>query len=133
MQKVIVVDHDPSWPDIFERLRGGIWPSVAGVAISIEHVGSTSVRGLAAKPIIDMTIVVPGADAVRTVIERLAEIGYRHRGDLGVPGARHLTAPPIRRSIICMPVFWGMKACGIIWRCGIICRAIRWRRRSTAS
>jgi GrpB-like predicted nucleotidyltransferase (UPF0157 family) len=93
MPKIIVVDYDPSWPDRFERLRTGIWPSIAGVATTIEHVGSTSVRGLAAKPIIDMTIVVPDAEAMRTVIERLATIGYRHRGDLGVPGREAFDRP----------------------------------------
>ncbi|MDB6083609.1 MAG: dephospho-CoA kinase/protein folding accessory protein, partial [Gammaproteobacteria bacterium] len=55
--------------------------------------GSTSVRGLAAKPVIDMTVVVPAAAAMRTVIDRLAMIGYRHRGDLGVTGREAFARP----------------------------------------
>jgi GrpB-like predicted nucleotidyltransferase (UPF0157 family) len=93
MAKVIVVDYDPSWPETFERLRSRIWPCIRDVAASVEHVGSTSVAGLAAKPVIDMTIVVPAASAMGTLIERLAMIGYRHRGDLGVPGREAFACP----------------------------------------
>ena len=93
MAKVVVVDYDPSWPTTFEGLRAGIWPSVQDVATAIEHVGSTSVRGLAAKPVIDMTIVAPTAAAMQTVIDRLATLGYRHQGDLGVPGREAFTRP----------------------------------------
>ncbi|HWB52771.1 MAG TPA: GrpB family protein [Tepidisphaeraceae bacterium] len=92
--KVIVVDYDPSWPDTFARLRANIWPSICDAATVIEHVGSTSVPGLAAKPIIDMTIIVPNAGAMRTVIHRLAILGYHHRGDLGVPGRQAFSNPP---------------------------------------
>jgi GrpB-like predicted nucleotidyltransferase (UPF0157 family) len=68
---VIVVDYDPAWPRDFESLRQRIWPGLADVALRVEHVGSTSVPGLAAKPIIDMTIVVSTRDDVPKAIERL--------------------------------------------------------------
>jgi GrpB-like predicted nucleotidyltransferase (UPF0157 family) len=93
MATVIVVDYDPSWPALFEQLRATVWPSVRDLASTIEHVGSTSVVGLAAKPIIDMTIVVPTPREMRTVIDRLAALGYRHRGDLGVPGREAFARP----------------------------------------
>lgn len=93
MAKVIVVDYDPSWPAAFERLRAGIWPSIQDLATAIEHVGSTSVPGLAAKPVIDMTIVVPTSAAMEEAIARLASLGYRHRGDLGVPGREAFNRP----------------------------------------
>jgi GrpB-like predicted nucleotidyltransferase (UPF0157 family) len=64
------------------------------VAVSVEHVGSTLVRGLAAKPIINMTVVVPEAHAMATVIGRLATVGYRHQGDLGMPGREAFERPP---------------------------------------
>jgi GrpB-like predicted nucleotidyltransferase (UPF0157 family) len=79
-----VVDYDPRWPRVFEELSALIWPAVSDVALSIEHVGSTSVPGLAAKPIVDLDVVVD-ATGVRAAIERLATIGYEHQGDLGVP------------------------------------------------
>jgi GrpB-like predicted nucleotidyltransferase (UPF0157 family) len=81
---VIVEDYDPAWPRDFEMLRQRIWPDVADVALRIEHVGSTSVPGLAAKPIIDMTIVVASRHDVPKTIERLASLGYVPRGTLGI-------------------------------------------------
>jgi GrpB-like predicted nucleotidyltransferase (UPF0157 family) len=81
---VVVVDYNEEWPRQFEALRARIWPVVADVAVRIEHVGSTSVQGLAAKPIIDMTVVVAGRGDVPLTIERLATIGYRHLGNLDI-------------------------------------------------
>jgi GrpB-like predicted nucleotidyltransferase (UPF0157 family) len=81
---VVVTDYDLAWPGRFEDLRARIQPAVADVAMAIEHVGSTSVPGLAAKPIVDMTVVVATRGDVPLAIERLATLGYRHRGNLGV-------------------------------------------------
>jgi len=83
-QSAFVVAYDPTWPQIFERLKAPIWEAVQGMAESVEHVGSTSVPGLAAKPIIDMDIIVPTRADVPPVIERLASLGYVHVGDLGI-------------------------------------------------
>lgn len=93
MATIIVVEYDPSWPENFEQLRDTIWPSIRDLAASIEHVGSTSVEGLAAKPVIDMTIVLPTASRMEPAIDRLAALGYRHRGDLGVPGREAFARP----------------------------------------
>jgi GrpB-like predicted nucleotidyltransferase (UPF0157 family) len=90
---VIVIDYDSDWPWAFERLRPPIWHAVEDVAVSIEHVGSTSVPGLSAKPVIDIDVVVAGPDVVR-VTERLTALGYEHLGDLGVPGREAFRAPP---------------------------------------
>jgi GrpB-like predicted nucleotidyltransferase (UPF0157 family) len=85
-QDIVVVDYDPEWPARFDRISGVVWPAVQGVAVRIDHVGSTSVPGLAAKPIIDMDVVVASEAGVRQAIDRLATVGYRWRGDLGVAG-----------------------------------------------
>jgi GrpB-like predicted nucleotidyltransferase (UPF0157 family) len=90
---IVVVDYDPKWPEIFEQLRSAIWPSVKGVATAVEHVGSTSVPGLAAKPIIDISVVVPAESDVPAGIERLSSLGYVHRGNLGVAGREAFTSP----------------------------------------
>lgn len=94
MPAVVVTSHDPAWPAIFAAIRDRIAPALEGVAIRIEHVGSTAVPGLAAKPIIDIDVVVPGDAAfVAKAIERLAGLGYVHRGDLGIEGREAFSRP----------------------------------------
>ena len=93
MGNIIVVDYDPAWPTTFAALRDRVWPAVQHAALRIEHVGSTSVPGLAAKPIIDMTIVVSDDAAMAQVITSLAGIGYAHRGDLGIVGREAFRQP----------------------------------------
>lgn len=81
---IVVADYDPNWPALFESLKNPIWKVVADFAIAVEHVGSTSVPGLAAKPIIDMDVIVPNGKVVEG-IGRLEKLGYQHKGDLGIP------------------------------------------------
>ena len=83
---VVVVDYDPQWARDFEALRARIWPVVADFAVTMEHVGSTSVPGLSAKPILDIDLIVRSPEEVLLAIERLATIGYTHRGNLGIEG-----------------------------------------------
>jgi GrpB-like predicted nucleotidyltransferase (UPF0157 family) len=92
-EEIVVEDYDPAWPDWFEQVCNRVWPAVEGLALRIDHVGSTSVPGLAAKPIIDMDIVVAADDDVRSAIERLAATGYRWRGELGVTGRQAFSTP----------------------------------------
>ena len=96
--EIEVTDYDPQWPQWFEALCEKVWPAVRDVAVRIDHVGSTAVPGLAAKPVIDMDIVVAERSDVPTVIEQLAGIGYRWRGDLGVEG-RESFKPPANSSL----------------------------------
>jgi GrpB-like predicted nucleotidyltransferase (UPF0157 family) len=90
---IVVVDYDSAWPVIFERLRARVWPAVCDIAVAIEHVGSTSVPGLAAKPIIDMSIVVPSPVDVPAGIARVTALGYIHEGEMGVEGRDAFRAP----------------------------------------
>jgi GrpB-like predicted nucleotidyltransferase (UPF0157 family) len=90
---VLIVDYDPHWPDLFEELRAPVVAALGDLAVGIEHVGSTAVPGLAAKPIIDMDVVVPSAADIPEAIRRLASLGYVHRGDLGIPGREAFTPP----------------------------------------
>jgi len=92
-RNIVVVDYDPLWPLLFAELRAYVWPAVCDVADAIEHVGSTSVPGLAAKPIVDMSIVVPTPQSIDHAIEQLAGLGYRHRGNLGVEGREAFDQP----------------------------------------
>jgi GrpB-like predicted nucleotidyltransferase (UPF0157 family) len=68
----------------FEALRTVYARVLSDHVAAIEHVGSTAVTGLAAKPIIDIDVVIRSRDAITEVVNRLAAVGYRHQGDLGV-------------------------------------------------
>ena len=59
---IVVVDYDPAWPAEFELLRARTAAAVGDAAVAIEHVGSTAVPGLAAKPVIDLVVVVEPPD-----------------------------------------------------------------------
>jgi GrpB-like predicted nucleotidyltransferase (UPF0157 family) len=91
---VIIVDYDPRWPVVFEELRAPVVAALGDLVAVVEHVGSTAVPGLAAKPIIDMDVVVPSVADIPEAIGRLAFLGYVHRGDLGIPGREAFTSPP---------------------------------------
>ena len=81
-----IVDYPPAWPETFAGLSGVISGALGSLAMRIEHVGSTSVPGLAAKPIIDLDVVVGSRRSLPSVVTALAEIGYFHEGDKDVPG-----------------------------------------------
>lgn len=88
-----IVDYDLEWPARFELLRQRYERALAGVAIlGIEHVGSTSVPGLAAKPVIDIDIVV-SADHAPSAIEAIERVGFRSLGERGIPDRWALQAP----------------------------------------
>jgi len=75
--EIEVVPYDPEWPDRFERERSRIREAVdPRDVVRIEHIGSTAVPGLAAKPIIDILIVVPDRTAARTCRDRVETIEY---------------------------------------------------------
>ena len=95
MRTITVVEYDPSWPEEFQRLRSRVWPAVQAVALAVEHVGSTAVPGLAAKPVIDVSVVVHSQSDLPSVIEGLAKLGYVHRGDLGIAGREAFDSPPV--------------------------------------
>ncbi len=92
---VEVVAYDEAWPARFEALRAEYAAALAraGVpVVAIEHVGSTAVPGLAAKPVIDVDIVVTAAD-VEAVSAVLVDLGFAPRGELGIPHRWAFHAP----------------------------------------
>src|SRR5215469_12549527 len=103
---VTIEDYDPRWPRLFEMLRVRIAVVLDEMAISIEHVGSTAVPGLAAKPIIDIDVLIRSSADLPVVIRKLADLGYEHRGDLGVRGreAFRANAAAVRHHLyVCPP------------------------------
>ncbi|MEO6204965.1 MAG: GrpB family protein, partial [Mycobacteriales bacterium] len=89
----VVVTWDPNWLHHFDVIAARIAGALPKDA-AIEHVGSTSVEGLASKPIIDVDVVVPTAQAVGPVVEALTRIGYTHRGNLGIQGREAFSVLP---------------------------------------
>lgn len=99
--RVVVVPYDSSWPERFELVRARLAKALAVVpVVAIEHVGSTSVPGLAAKPIIDIDVIIARSH-VRSAIDALEASGYQCLGEMGVPDRYAFRAPDdgIRRNV----------------------------------
>lgn len=83
-KQVIVTRYDAEWPLEFCKIRDYLLTALQGCVLAIEHVGSTSVPGLAAKPVIDVDVVINDYDVFEEAKARLKGLGYTHRGDLGI-------------------------------------------------
>ena len=84
-KNVVVEKWNPKWKDEFERIVDSLGEDVIYNSVKIEHVGSTSVEGLSAKPIIDLDIVIEN-DKFEIIKRLLNDKGYKHEGDLGIEG-----------------------------------------------
>ena len=82
--KVMVVPYTPSWKSDFEKIKKEIENAIGDLALAIEHVGSTAVEGMYAKPCIDIDVVIKDYSVFDSVAEKLKTIGYIHEGDLGI-------------------------------------------------
>ena len=83
---VIVLPYDKVWAEAFEDIKREIEVALGDLILGVEHIGSTSVVGMSAKPCIDLDIVIKDDANLDAVICRLAQIGYLHEGDLGIKG-----------------------------------------------
>lgn len=81
---MLIENYNTEWPLQFERIQLVLASALQGFAHTIEHVGSTSVPGLAAKPIIDIDIVYPPITKFTDIAMRLQAIGYYHNGNQGI-------------------------------------------------
>ena len=86
LKPIVVEPYDPAWEREFDRLRDYLNGYLGDLAVAIHHVGSTSVDGLAAKPILDIDIEIVSYTLFSKVCERLAEAGWRHEGNYGIEG-----------------------------------------------
>ena len=84
-RNIIVLPYDGQWKQDFITIKAELQEALDELALRIEHVGSTSVPGLSAKPIIDIDVVVKPGD-VEYAIGALKSIGYIHEGNLGIEG-----------------------------------------------
>lgn len=100
-----VVPYSREWPRQFRRIAKQLGSALSAFPdVEIEHFGSTAVPGLAAKPILDIDVIVP-RELMLTVLARLKTAGYTHRGDLGVTDREALESPdsdPPRNVYVCV-------------------------------
>ena len=81
---VIVLPYNKEWKSDFEKIKRELEAALGNLTIGIEHVGSTSVEGLSAKPCIDIDVIIKDYSVFGAVVDRLNTIGYIHEGNLGI-------------------------------------------------
>lgn len=83
---VVVLPYDEQWKQDFLKIKSDVMTMLENLIIGVEHVGSTSVQGLSAKPIIDIDVVIKDETYLKVVISALEKMGYQHEGNLGIVG-----------------------------------------------
>ena len=83
-KKVVVMPYDISWQSAFEKIKSEIEEAIGDLILGIEHIGSTSVEGMSAKPCIDMDVIIKDYSVFAEVVDALKAHGYIHEGDLGI-------------------------------------------------
>ena len=89
---IVIVAYDPHWPALYEEENARILAALAPRAARLEHVGSTSIPGLAAKPVIDIAIGIPHLDQAQHYLPTLEGLGYTYMPELeaDLPARRFL-------------------------------------------
>jgi GrpB-like predicted nucleotidyltransferase (UPF0157 family) len=83
---LLISAYNPEWVNHFEKIKEKLLDALVGICVTIEHIGSTAVPGLSAKPIIDMDIVYNEVSEFEYIKSRLQSVGYYHNGNQGVQG-----------------------------------------------
>lgn len=94
---IAVLEYDPNWAEEFQTYAVELRSALGNLVMSIEHVGSTSVVGLVAKPVIDIDVVISSRIVLGQVIQKLAKLNYGHEGNLGIPGREGFMWPEGKR------------------------------------
>ena len=93
-----VVDYDPNWKNIFETEKVALAKAIGSNAVKIEHIGSTSVVGLSAKPVIDILIEVSNLEELDASDKQINALGYTIKGENGIAGRRYFQKGGNQRS-----------------------------------
>ncbi|RCH61775.1 GrpB family protein [Streptomyces sp. SDr-06] len=88
-EPIILAPYAPAWAALGQELAQQVSSVLRGMPVAVEHIGSTSVPGLDAKPVIDIQVGCQPVDA-STAVERVKELGFEHLGESGVPGREYL-------------------------------------------
>ena len=86
-ERITVCAADPAWPSLFQQEAARLRTALPGNLVpDIQHIGSTAVPGLDAKPIVDLMVGIVEPGRIAEVVERLERLGYQSLGEAGVPG-----------------------------------------------
>jgi GrpB-like predicted nucleotidyltransferase (UPF0157 family) len=97
MHPIEIVSYDPAWPGLFAELGRELRVGLGDIALRIDHIGSTSVPGLAAKPVIDVQVSVAAFEPLTAFKQPLERLGYVYRADDPERTKRYFREPPGRR------------------------------------
>lgn len=89
MRRIEVVNYSDNWPSLFEAEKKLIADAIPIADMQIYHIGSTSVKGLAAKPIIDILIATETTNELDQFEAEFEQIGYKSKGEFGISGRRY--------------------------------------------
>jgi GrpB-like predicted nucleotidyltransferase (UPF0157 family) len=104
-RQIEIVPYDPAWPRLFEEEAGRILRACAGIVEVVEHIGSTAVAGLPAKPILD---IMPGLRTFEEGLQTVAPLqalGYGYYGERGMAGRHHFDLRMAGRCVVHVHMF----------------------------
>ncbi len=99
--RVIVTEYQPAWVEQFEEEAQALKQILKENCLKVEHIGSTSVPNLAAKPIIDFLIIVEEIEKVDLLQGEFERIGYEYMGEFGLSGRRYLRKAADKKNTSC--------------------------------
>lgn len=129
---VRIAEHDPRWAGWADAELSRIAEALGPLALRLEHIGSTAVPGLAAKPILDLQLSVTEIEPRQLYVEPLESLGYLFAPDPASPD-RHSSRsnPSVRARITCMSAPPEATTSSGTWSCATSCVPVRRRRRVT--
>ncbi|MDO6429106.1 GrpB family protein [Flavitalea sp. BT771] len=83
---IVIEEYSSGWPLAFAQLQSVYQSRLGSYVAAVQHVGSTSVEGLPAKPVIDIDLIIEDSALLKPVIAVLQDLGYEHAGDMGITG-----------------------------------------------
>lgn len=97
IRKVIVSEYDPIWVERFTEEASLIKRCLKNNCLAVHHIGSTSIEGLAAKPVVDILVIVDDLSLIDDNAGGLQSLGYVAMGEYGIPGRRFFWKTPEQR------------------------------------
>ncbi len=89
MKKFVVVPYDSNWAALFEIEQNRVMAALGEILVSVHHIGSTSIPGIYAKPVIDMLAEATSIEEMDSHASAMIRIGYEVMGEFGIPTRRY--------------------------------------------